>query len=46
MSGVTGGGESGRQLLLLGLRNDGTPMVAPTGTLVITMRRWSAENLR
>jgi hypothetical protein len=35
VTGVTGGGESGRQQLLLGLRNDGTTMVAPTGTLVV-----------
>jgi hypothetical protein len=35
VTGVTGGGESGRQQLLLGLRNEGTTMVAPTGTLVV-----------
>ncbi len=36
VSGVTSGGQSGRQILLLGLRNDGTTLVAPTGTLVVT----------
>jgi hypothetical protein len=36
VTGVTAGGDAGRQLLLLGLRNEGTTMVAPTGTLVVT----------
>lgn len=32
-SGVTSGGTDGHQQLLLGLRNDGTVMLKPTGTL-------------
>ena len=33
VTGVTPGGTDGRQLLLLGLRNEGTVMLKPTGTL-------------
>jgi hypothetical protein len=33
---VAPGGADGRQLLLLGLRNDGTVMLKPTGTLRVT----------
>jgi hypothetical protein len=34
--GVAAGGEQGYQQLILKLRNDGTMMVKPTGTLVVT----------
>jgi len=36
ISGIQPGGERGRQTLLLAMRNDGTDMVKPTGTLTVT----------
>lgn len=39
VTGVTGGGEGGHQTLLLGMRNNGTTMVAPAGSLVVMNAR-------
>ncbi len=39
VTGVTGGGKLGQQVLMLGLRNEGTIPVSPTGTIVVTNAR-------
>jgi hypothetical protein len=36
VTGITPGGMAGTQQLLVGLRNDGTTLVKPTGTLTVT----------